>query len=299
MAEFQFQCKVLLKLLPLLECHNCKSVPGPNRDQKRYSCFNYSHSLCEEHKAECPCGSLVGKNPSPFIATILQDMPWICQYSPNGCREIKMDVEELADHQQNCKFRQVFCPYVVCKREKVLFKNVAAHVEKIHKNCFDQLEMSERGVYKWIVKFDIDDSDFEGSTFWKLGKITGSDGDVFYAAAYFTNNIFHIFVNYFGSPNEARKFSCTCSIRNMLGEKFLYTGQIQTLDEKKNESVSLLKIGHDAVKRSLDEEKKLCVKFTIKNLKEANNHDMESGVSEGDPLSPMYHVLLLFFRNEK
>lgn len=283
MSEFEFQCRVLLKLLPTLQCYKCKNVPGPNGNQKRYSCFENSHNLCKEHKDECPCGSSVEKNPSPFIATILQDMPWLCQYSPNGCQEIKMDVEELTNHQQKCIFRQVYCPYFVCSHEKVLFKNVIGHVERIHNNSCVQLEMSKTTVNEWVTKFDIGDSDYEGSTYWKLRKITSSDGDVFYVACCFINSIFHVFANYLGSPNEARKFSFTCSIKNNYGEKFLYIGQIQTLDEKKNESNSLLKIGHGAVMRSLDKEKKLCVKLAIKNFKEeTNNHDIESSVSNSE-----------------
>ena len=63
MAGCLSKSKELLRLIPDLQCHNCKSVPGPNENQKnRYSCLNAnaSHILCEEHKTKCPCGSKVG-----------------------------------------------------------------------------------------------------------------------------------------------------------------------------------------------------------------------------------------------
>ena len=63
MAGCLSKSKELLRLIPDLQCHNCKSVPGPNENQKnRYSCLNEnsSHILCEEHKNKCPCGSKVG-----------------------------------------------------------------------------------------------------------------------------------------------------------------------------------------------------------------------------------------------
>ena len=42
-------------------------------------------------------------------------------------------------------------------------------------------------------------------------------------------------------------------------------------------------IGVDAAKRSLNDEKKLQVEITIRNLKEeAKDDDMESGVSDGE-----------------
>ena len=67
MAEFQSKCNQLLELPPEMQCHKCKVAPGPNVDERnRYKCTNVceSHTLCEAHKAECPCGSVVGKRPS-------------------------------------------------------------------------------------------------------------------------------------------------------------------------------------------------------------------------------------------
>merc|ERR1711874_154561 len=97
---------------------------------------------------------------------------------------------------------------------------------------------------------------------------------------------FHYMIYFYGSPDVAKKFLCTISITNEEGEKFTYTGKIHTLDEKKEDimaSESCLKIGNDVVKRSLDEEKKLHLEFTIRNLKEeAKDDDEESGVSEGE-----------------
>ena len=63
MAGCLSKSKELLRLIPDLQCHNCKSVPGPKENQKnRYLCLNEnaSHILCEEHKTKCPCGSKVG-----------------------------------------------------------------------------------------------------------------------------------------------------------------------------------------------------------------------------------------------
>ena len=62
MAGCLSKSKELLRLIPDLQCHDCKNVPGPNENQKnRYSCVEASHFLCEEHKTECPCGSKVKK----------------------------------------------------------------------------------------------------------------------------------------------------------------------------------------------------------------------------------------------
>ena len=91
----------LRRFIPDLQCHKCKDLPGPKENEKnRYFCVDSSHTLCEKDKFKCPCGSLVGKNPSPIIAKLLQDLPWMCQNYKRGCREIKMTISGLEFHQR-------------------------------------------------------------------------------------------------------------------------------------------------------------------------------------------------------
>ena len=118
----------------------------------------------------------------------------------------------------------------------------------------------------------------------KLGKFTVTDGDVFYDAGYFANNAFHYVIYFSGSPDEAKKFSCTISVANKDGEKFTYTGKVHTLDEKADDiiaSASCFKIDNNFVKKSLDEEKILHIELTIRNLKREAKDEEESGVSDG------------------
>jgi len=70
------KCDELLKLLPRLQCQECKDVPGASNDKKkRYVCIN-DHYLCEDHKGKCPCGSYVSKKPNSVVTTILEDSPF-------------------------------------------------------------------------------------------------------------------------------------------------------------------------------------------------------------------------------
>ena len=142
MAGSLSKLEELLGLIPELLCHNCKSVPGPNGKQKnRYSCINAAHTLCEDHKTVCPCGSKVVKSPSRVIAKLLQNLPWMCQNYKTGCRESKMDLVDLEHHHQvKCIYRQVFCPRVRCEEKKVLFKNVFDHLKTCLKNSIYEEE---------------------------------------------------------------------------------------------------------------------------------------------------------------
>ena len=130
-----------MKFLPRLQCHECKDVPGHSSPKKRrYSCMEGSHVLCEDHKAKCPCGALVAKNPCPTIAILLEDLPLMCQNYKNGCSEIKLRSDELENHQGKCIFRQVFCPGWDCKdlfsSKQVMIKDFNDHLTTFHKNNY-------------------------------------------------------------------------------------------------------------------------------------------------------------------
>ena len=90
-----------------------------------------------------------------------------------------------------------------------------------------------------------------------------------------------------GLSDEARNYSYTCSVTNITGQEFIYKGSVPTLDDKSDDIItsgSLLGIGINAAKRSLNDKKELEVEITIRNLKEeAKDDDMESsGVSDGE-----------------
>ena len=291
MAVFILKCEELLRLIPDLQCHKCKNVPGPNGNQKnRYSCIASSHTLCEEHKTECLCGSKVGKSPSPVIANLLRNLPWICQNYNNGCREIKMIVEDLDYHQRNCIYRHVFCPNNDCEKgEKILFKDVIDHLKICLKEAFEErmLKGIEHKFDTCIDKYMFEKNSMENGTSWPPTKWTSTSGAVFFTSGYVENQTFYVWSCLLGSVDEAKKYSCTLSVTNEIGEKFLYSGPVHTLDKEYHNDIiasrSLLGIEIIAAMRSLNFEKSLPVEITIRNLKEeAKDDEMESGVSDDD-----------------
>ena len=289
MAGCLSKCEELLGLIPELQCHECKDVPGPNGNQKnRYSCFDASHTLCEEHKKKCPCGSKVGKSPSPVIAKLLQNLPWMCQNYKTGCLEAKMNIQDLDHHQNNCIYRQIVCPNLACKvKGKVLFKDVIDHLKICLKEPIEEEEMLNGDANKFLVLFDSNNFKFQNGGLWFPSKMTSTCGAVFFTSGYIKNDTVYLWVRLFGSSDEAKKYCCTFSIKHEIkNEKFSYSGPVHTLDKGLEDIItsgSLLSIGVDAAKRSLNDQKKLEVEITITNLKiEAMDDDMESGVSDGE-----------------
>ena len=156
MANYRAKCQELLRLITDLQCYKCKDVPGPNENGKnRYSCLDSSHTLCEKDKLECPCGSVVGKNPSPLAVKLLEGLPWMCQNYKRGCREIKVDIGELEIHQRNCIFRPIYCPRVGCfnkSREiELLFKDLTKHLTDSHGND-NKIQMLEGRRNVWAAR---------------------------------------------------------------------------------------------------------------------------------------------------
>ena len=230
----------------------------------------------------------VGKSPSPFIANVLQDLPWMCQNYKTGCREIKMNGEDLEHHEGKCIYRQVFCPDLDCPvdkdSKKILFKDVVEHLNTAHEG--DVFKMYDAKGNTFYGTYLTEKCGLENGHVWVLGKFTSSCGALFFTGSKIVKDSFCFWVILIGSSDEAKKYSSTISVTSKIGEEFNFSGPVHTVDEGADDIIasgSLLSIGINAAKRSLNEEKKLDFKITIRNLKEeAKDDDMESGVSEGE-----------------
>ena len=76
---------------------------------------------------------------------------------------------------------------------------------------------------------------FENCDLWKAGKLTSPDGIVFYEAAFLANDAFYFMIYLFGSPDEAKEFSCTISVKTKNGEKFIYIGEVMEFHSEADE----------------------------------------------------------------
>ena len=260
MANFRAKSAELLRFMPDLQCHECKDVPGPNENENnRYSCFDSSHTLCEKDKLKCPCGSLVGKNPSPIIAKLLEGLPWMCQNYKRGCREIKININGLEIHQRKCIFRKVYCPKFTCSSRNIelLFNDVMKHMNDFHGGDFE-IPMVENEKNVWIASItntsNFDQRNEYHDIFWSR-KMTSTCGAVFFFQAWMINNTIHCWVNFLGSLDDAKNFKVNFSVKNNDIESFIYIGPVHTFDEKQctilgEQSCFLIKL--DAVRRCLN-----------------------------------------------
>ena len=173
-------------------------------------------------------------------------------------------------------------------KKRVLFKNVFDHLKTCLKKPIYEEEIYNGEANKFLVKFGIHTLGLKKGSSWFPCKMTSACGAVFFNNGYVENKTVYFWICLLGSADEAKKYSCSYSITNEIGEKFLYNspGPVLTIDKGKDDIIasgSLLMIGHHAAYRSMNDQKQLEVEITIRNLKEeAKDDDMESGVSDGE-----------------
>ena len=160
-----------------------------NIKMTKYLNFN-PYGAWDRFEKKCPCGSLVEENPSQSIAKKLQNLPWMCQNYQWGCREVKMDVNNLETHHGKCIFRKVFCPNPACKASvfkpeslfywgtKVSFKDIFDHLNTVHKNTWFEIN-GESNKWTVMIKMKGPQGDLKDGRSWIPSKMTSTNGDVF------------------------------------------------------------------------------------------------------------------------
>ena len=268
-----------------VQCFKCKAVPGlATEKQNRYSCVNESHQLCEKCKTVCACGSAVGKRPNPTTKHILKNLPAFCPHYNTGCRQIFVQPEGLDDHQQGCIFRQVFCPRYDCN-EKVMFKNVIDHLKQVHKS--KKYGVAIENKYTCMLGTSVlieNEAAWNEAFLFQQGIKIGSDVD-FFLVGKIIHKIAHFWLYVMASPLEAKRYAYTLSVTGKDGNKFIaFNDYAKPLDEGQDEIIEnqlVFMIGTEAIKKIRNENQKLAVEVTIRDLKEgAKDVKEESGVED-------------------
>ena len=162
-----------------------------------------------------------------------------------------------------------------------MFKDIIDHLETAHKlNVYKAVNEIDT----FFTKKDVE-SGFSNGNFWHASKLVTSSSAQFFSIGRTANDTVYQWLVFMGSSDEARNYSYTCSISNQIGQKFIYSGPVHTLDDNFDDIIASgsLMIGVSAAKRSLNDQKQLEVEITIRNLKEeAKGDSMESGVSDGE-----------------
>lgn len=231
---FAWKSKLLNDNIQTLKCSRCDEVPSPG-SSCRYICTENVHSLCEDCKVKCHCGSEVCKMPSPHCESLLKVLPWFCKNYKTGCREILTEVSDLEMHQKYCKFRLIPCIYQGygdCSQEVPLV-NWQEHLIKDHqvdaeclvaRDC-DSEDKGKLKFKRWFLDFPtkVDKEDYEDEEdFWFPSIFKGCNSENFVCMSHIKNGFLRIWVICMDAPVEAKEFVYTVSCRGKSGEEFYF-----------------------------------------------------------------------------
>ena len=107
-----------------VECPVCFEVP---RKGPVYTCPN-GHLVCQNCKrASCPmCREAMGDNKSLVAVAVIGKIPHDCKFAE--CEE-EFALNEIEEHEKDCKHRVVFCPYHLHFHSRMPLSQLVAHLE--------------------------------------------------------------------------------------------------------------------------------------------------------------------------
>ena len=218
MASFFEKCgKTVTEIRNDLVCQNvqyanvCKGHARPG-ERRWYRCMNL-HEICQECKAEnekCSCGQPISLEYCKIIEQLLsvEGLKFNCLNTKYGCKEVFVE-NALGEHESECIYREVPCPfnaisaYGKCET-RVSFHKLIQHYENEHLS-----EINE--VLPWI--------DLSTNLTWNMSalELSGQDlfqdpykctlnNQTFLFAGRTTDKVLYRWVNFLGSPNEAKNF---------------------------------------------------------------------------------------------
>ena len=232
-AKFALSREALEEIISELRCYSCKSVPA-SYGQRRYVyvCVKVGHSLCENCKDKCACGSKVTKAPSKAISNLLKSLPNYCRFFHRGCREM-LPMEEVEKHEKCCVFRVVICPTYYCE-ELISFHLFEQHFNSRKHPPGDIITAPRKSensdtflIYPKIKTCNIDQAGFA------TRKLSKSQNETFFVNGFTLKGTLHLWVQYYGSSEEAKNYEFSMSSKTKTSKMNTHYGPVYSIDEDK------------------------------------------------------------------
>ena len=300
MASFQEDSsKTIEEIRNDLICQICEGRPRPG-ESHWYRCLNL-HLICEDCEADwakCGCDEPISKNYCKIIEKMLniKDLKFNCVSTKNGCQEVLTE-SALEEHESECIYRSIECPKVDVDL------GITGKTPKIIRRCYEEFAFKDAfNHYKeettQLIKCPNPFRRIATMTFKKNGKcafyfkteIIGIeieyDAKPFVCECICFNGIVYFWVYFFGSPNDAKRYSVTMEF---YGAKTTtnFKGQVVPIEDFFDDFVNTGKcfsIPKQAfIAQFVNEDLQFEYSLEIKNLKrEFKDENCESGISDND-----------------
>ena len=287
-TEFEDLKQSVTQILSDIVCRICGNRPRPGKT-KWYRCLNL-HQICQDccfsycYRENCGDYCTCDEPFSNVFCKLTEDLlnvkglKFPCKNRKNGCLETCSE-NTLEDHEAECIFRYVPCPFSAMYEEfeaQVIVQDVIQHFEEEHFEI-EELVEKDRHTHQY------GDEDFYGTYPKKLER----SGKTFILAGAIKDKIHYRWVYIMGSPNEAKHFSYTFKYFGKNSSVFTFEGKVAAIDETFD---TLMEAGKCFTitqkvfeKQILDEDRKYEYSLQIRNLKEEVKDDnYESGISDND-----------------
>ena len=250
-------------------CSECKD----NLKQRSHTC-----DLFDLKNPKCPCKSHKGVDWSEPVLSSLDilnrfndwELPGFCKFHIHGCEEI-FDQLELKNHEKDCVYRYVNCPYQYWNSytpcEFVFHETLFPHIASAHNDLVPILEKIEtkEDTFKYILSTGDYDTNKRAQRFKTY------EGRTFFVTCCSKDENYYIWINIFGSTTEAKNYKFTMSMKALDAENedFTHIATVFPLDddfEAVLENGTMYKIDHATAKNLAGETQELEFEISIDNL---------------------------------
>ena len=268
-ASLEDLSKTLTEMQSNLVCQVCEDRARPEK-KLWYRCLKL-HQICQDcrgKREKCTCGQQMSTEYCKMTEKLLSNrsLKFNCVNAKNGCN-VTLAEDGLKDHESECFFRLVPCPYPFsdsCKVKKVMFRDVIQHYEKDH-NKIEEKNISEN------IGSAFSNTGASGEdAYFELEKFCISN-QVFLLNGKTQSLINYLWLQLLGSPNEAKHFSYSLKFISQKATN-TFEGKVAAIDESFD---SLSKAGKCFVipheffmAQFVDEKLEYEYSLEIRNLKE-------------------------------
>ena len=308
-AGLELKKKLFLDMIEEFQCHLCNELPSTNVT-KFYRCMNQhlvcefcrvSKSCCQPPELSCrycpkkmaamgvcscyPYKQSVTKHKSAdykectIVRKILEQWQLLaCKFYKNGCREINFK-DDLLEHQEECDFRDIKCPDILCLKS-IPFASFSDHFLEKHKQWNEGFLKMNYGQKTNILRLIRTESSTSPPTLISLSGLT------FIEMWYNKDNTMYVWVYLLGDPYEAQRFQYHVHLKKEFGKETTFFGKVKSINEDyekilKDENTFVTST--EMIRRYLNDKGQLEYTLKIRNLKEEVKDDnCESGIDDSD-----------------
>ena len=289
--KFEIQKQMLDEVADEVACSICKIVP---REIPLYASPG-GDIVCSTCKNANPHANFQQNNLTRAMEKVLTSLPRACKFRKNGCK-IAENLNSIEYHEEDCGFRDIFCPFQFCK-ETCPFTEFFNHMKSKHNADISQgfkhgsefekdgskFTMKSKGILARIKEVDENLKELRGLRY--IGIVSEKifllhhkiDPAIFGQKTKTQRDVF-FWVQIIGSKFETKNFKYSLQVEDPEFERtYSYKGYVNSMDDKKTDlyesCTAGLKISFEILKKCIGDVFTMEIEIEDQKPKEDSNTD--------------------------